>query len=141
MNALSSALAILLVSSQLLPAQNAGSMLSYHDGKKYQFSFTHAELEQTPPWPSSVESPPLAPRVAIKIAQSYLSQLIPDGAQWRLKEVRLLPIGGGDKWIYVVGFLGPLPAGVADGMVPEIGIVVMMSGVPVKPVISEHPTS
>ena len=115
----------------------AASWSSYYDGKRYDFSITHAQLDETPAWTQEAENPPLPARKAIAQARECLPKVLTNAGHWRLGTVSLSEIGDKEKWVYVVEFIGPHPAGVVDGAVPTMKLVVLMNGVCVKPVVSD----
>ena len=108
---------------------------SYHEGKQYESKVTIETLESSPVWTDGQENPPLAARRAVELASARLSKIVPDASKWGLQRILLQPVGA--KWVYVLEFLEPPPAGNVplDGRRETFSIVVLMSGDAVEPTI------
>jgi hypothetical protein len=116
-----------------------GQWSSYVLGQRWDFTVQRADLERTPPWLESDENPPLSPRRAIASASTLLGRLIPAANAWRFSAVLLQPVGGADRWVYLVGFSEP-PPGPLGGIGPmPLQFVVLMNGVAVEPTRSPWP--
>jgi hypothetical protein len=117
-------------------AQDIATFNDYYNGKRYDAKVSRAQLDQTPSWPAADPHPPLSPRKAMELASAYLPTLIGQAKEWGFDNLTLVRPGADDKWVYLVKFLGPLPPGIADGLVPSMRVVVLMSGKIIDPVIS-----
>jgi hypothetical protein len=126
----------LVVCTLLAPAfsQQAAEFSSYHSGKRYDFRLTHEQLLETPAWLEDEPNSPLSPRSAQQAARSYLRTLFDQTGNWRLEEIKLVPIG--ERWVYVVSFTAPPPADVQEYMSSPFAIVVTMDGNAVPAVVS-----
>ena len=119
------------------PNQDVAAMYrSDHAGERYDFTVLHTQLLATPDWPQSADNPPLAPRQALAYARADLAKFLPDAAQWVHPQIALQEVGAPDKWIYIIRFEGPLPAGVSDGAVDTMRVPVLMNGTAIGPVIT-----
>lgn len=125
-------------------AQQAAEFSSYYSGNRYDFRLTQVQLLNTPMWPDDESNPPLSPRTAQHAARSYLRTLFDNAGEWRLEEVKLVPLS--ERWIYVVSFTPPPPANLGDYLTSPFGIVVTMDGnavpavaSPEKPITPSHP--
>ena len=114
---------------------SVASWSSYFNRQRFDFNITEEQLNDTPSWQENADNPPLSARKAIQVAQAFLPKMIAKSEQWTLHKLSLEKMGDKDKWVYVVQFEGPHPGG--DGFVSTMDIVVLMSGVPVKPKVSE----
>jgi hypothetical protein len=122
----------LLIALQMGSADVTGQWSSYVLGQRWDFTVLRRDLERTPLWADSDETPPLAPRRAIAVARSELERLVPAADAWRLSNVQLRPVHGPGRWIYLVGFDEPAP-GPMGGIGQTLEIVVLMNGVAVQP--------
>jgi len=123
-----------------LGGETAAEFLTTYLGKNYDFCVTDETIAGTPSWSETDDLPPLSPREAIRSAKGELSALITDPQYWTLREIKLMPGGSQDKWIYVVCFEGPATSpyrGVSD----EFHMMVLMDGKAVKPRVYSLPVS
>ena len=129
------------------PGAFAGNFPSYVDGLRWDSVVGRQHLEASPRWREDEESPPLAPRAAVRAARATLQQIhFPQSGSgtWKVHRVTLTQLAVVDAWIYVVEFL-PLPkpppagaSGVIAGPVTSlVQIVVLMNGRAIVPV--PHP--
>jgi len=126
---------ILLLFAAMLPAQVETTFTVEFGGKKYEFHIADQDLQKTPAWPATQESPPLSPRRAIDIASKQLAALLPNGKDWRLYSVTLRPMD--DRWIYLVDFLEPVRRdNAAQQLSSSFQVVVLMNGVAITPKVS-----
>ena len=126
---------ILLLFAAMLPAQVETTFTVEYGGKKYEFHIPDQDLQKTPAWPATQESPPLSPRRAIDIASKQLAALLPNGKDWRLYSVTLRPMD--DRWIYLVDFLEPVRRdNAAQQLSSSFQVVVLMNGVAITPKVS-----
>jgi hypothetical protein len=113
------------------------SSYDIHQGKRYDFAITEEVLSRTPPWRTDEEFPPLSPRKAEGLAREQLKRLVEEPESWTRTEIVLQHIEG-DRWVYVIEFMGDHPPGVIDGPVSTMKLVVLMNGTAVDPKISSH---
>ena len=109
-------------------------------GKNYDSCVDLETIAETPSWSETDDFPPLSPREAIRSAKGELSALVTDPQYWTLREIKLMPGGSQDKWIYVVSFEGPATSpyrGVSD----EFHMMVLMDGKAAKPRVYSLPVS
>ena len=99
---------------------------SYYEGNRYDFWLTHERLLSTPAWLEDEPNPPLSPRTAESAALSYLTTLFDNASDWRLEEIKLVPLS--ERWAYVVVFTPPPPLNCYDCMVTPFNVVVTMDG-------------
>jgi len=64
---------------------------SYVAGERLDFSITRTQLGASPTWSPFRDDPPLAPRQAIRSAQSRLSTLVSAPNDWRLSSLSMRP--------------------------------------------------
>jgi hypothetical protein len=132
-------LVLLLAALQVNGGDAVGRWSSYLHGQRFDFIVRWVELEQTPLWLESDQNPPLPPRRAIAAARAELARLVPAPEAWQLSEVQLQPVGGPDRWVYLVGFSEP-PPGPLGGIGPmPLQIVVLMNGVAIEPTLTPSP--
>ena len=86
----------LLVIMGLLAAQGETTFTVEYNSTRYEYHITDQDLQATPAWQANQDNPPLSARSAIDIASKEIAALLPNGKDWRLYEVTLLPsrIGG-----------------------------------------------
>ncbi len=116
------------------------SWSSYIQTNRYDFIVADGTLAKTPVWKEASDSPPLAPRKALRLARARLGHLISDAKDWTLDSIRLEELRDG-HWIYLVAFEAPLPFGpngirMLEGIPTIMTIPVMMDGVAIQPKIS-----
>jgi hypothetical protein len=116
-------------------SQQVAEFSSYYSGKRYDFRLTHKQLLNTPAWLEEELNPPLSPRTAHSAALSYLRTLFDDADEWRLEEIKLVPLR--ERWVYVVSFTPPPPPNVGDYMSTPFGVVVTMDGNAVTAFVSQ----
>src|ERR1700746_1000696 len=109
--------------------QYAAEFNSYHSGKRYDFRITRQQLLSSPPWLDGEPDPPLPARNAEDTAAAYLSQLFKNASDWNVSEIALSRVA--ERWVYLVSFDPPQPAGCMDCMSTPSKIVVLMDGVAV----------
>ena len=121
--------------------QQSAEFNSYFSDKRYDFRLTHEELLGTPAWLEDEPNPPLSPRTADRVALNYLRILFDNASDWRLDEIKLVPVG--ERWVYVVQFTPPPPPNCYDCMTTPFNVLVTMNGKAVTAVISrwKSPTS
>jgi hypothetical protein len=105
--------------------------------KRWESVVRPSELERSPRWAASADSPPLAPRAAVRSARQLVDALFTAGEKWDLGRLSLQQIiGVRDSWIYLVEF-GEHPTHV-EGMGSFIGetmtVVVLMDGTAIRPI-------
>ena len=114
---------------------------SYYEGNRYDFWLTHEQLLSTPAWLEDGPNPPLSPRTAESAALSYLKTLFDNASDWRLEEIKLVPVS--ERWVYVIVFIPPPPPNCYDCMVTPFNVVVTMDGIAVPALVSrwksQHP--
>jgi hypothetical protein len=133
-------------------ASAAASYYSYVDGKRWDFSMSHKDIEESPHWLDTDDNPPLPPGAAVRAARVLLPQLLPhsDTERWSVTSVALNEVLLSDTWVYEVTFMGPGPcdqfvlsAGAggcgSSGGVPTIHMMVLMNGHAVVPVSTKWP--
>jgi hypothetical protein len=76
--------------------------VSTSKSQTYSFNLPEGEIANSPIWLENQNSPPLAPRKAIQLAQARLQEITNNG--WRFESVRLEPIDTQGHWIYRVIF-------------------------------------
>jgi hypothetical protein len=125
---------VLAVAIQSAPA----TFSSYTEGTRWDFVVSRDDIERSPRWADSDDSPPLAPRPAMRSARLMLAGLVPNADQWRTGSVNLQQVLFADTWIYIVEFRQPSksPAG---GVVTPMRVVVLMNGRAIIPVKSQWP--
>lgn len=105
------------------------------------YSIGASELDKSPRWKSSDESPPLPPRKAVEVSNNALAEfertgLLPkrhEGLEWKIKKVALTSVTE-DKWIYEVMYQESVkPGHGATGRRPSLTVVVLMDGTYVTP--------
>ena len=106
-------------------SQQVAEFSSYYSGNRYDFRLTHKQLLNTPAWRDDEPNPPLSVRTAQSAAQSYLRTLFDDAPEWRLEEIKLVPLL--ERWVYVVSFT-PRPRNCQDCMTTPFSIIVTMDG-------------
>jgi hypothetical protein len=109
-------------------------MSSYHNGKRYDFSFSCQQLKKTPPWPAAANTPPLAPRRAVDQARHHLKSLVANADAWVINEIGLRSACTENHWFYLIEFSPP-----QMGLHSGLGLVVLMDGHTVTPTISPWP--
>jgi hypothetical protein len=112
------------------------STRSSYGNNHYEFKVTHEMLDRSPAWADGEEYPPLSPGRAYQIALASFSKLIPNGEKPSKGKISLYPIEG--KWVYTVEFMEPQPAGIYDGPMKSLSIVVLMSGEAVEPKVTKR---
>ena len=117
----------------------AAAFSGYVRSARWDFRITRTMLAQAPAWEETELSPPLPARRAIAIAATQLAELLPDAAQWRLTSVSLRQIGGGNRWVYVIEYVGPPPRPEGGITSEKMPIVVLMNGATVVPTRSPWP--
>ena len=116
-------------------AQQVAEFSSYYSANRYGFRVTHQQLLNTPAWLEDEPNPPPSPRTAQSAALSYLRTLFDDAKEWRLEEIKLVPLS--ERWVYVVSFTPPPPPNAADYMTTPFSIIVTMDGNAVTAVVSQ----
>jgi len=114
-------------------SQQVADFSSYYSGNRYDFCLTHKQLLNTPAWLDDETNPPLSARIAQTAALSYLRTLFDDATEWRLEEIKLVPLV--ERWLYVVSFTPP-PRNCQDCMTTPFSIIVTMDGNPVAATVS-----
>lgn len=129
---------LMLLALQNAPEPPRASFSSYVAGARWDFEVRGADLENSPAWQESDDSPPLAPRAAARAARELLRKLVERADDWEqdgisLREVKWRP----GAWVYLVRFLTPLPptkpATVGSILRGELSMVVLMDGTAVVP--------
>jgi hypothetical protein len=115
-------------------SQQVAEFSSYYSGNRYDFRLTHRRLLNTPAWVDDEPNPPLSARAAQSTALSYLSTLFDDATEWRLEEIKLVPVV--DRWVYVVSFTPP-PRNCQDCTTTPFSIIVTMDGNAVTVAVSK----
>ena len=116
-------------------AQTSATFTSHHGDKRYQFKVTQEMLDRTPAWSEGEEYPPLSPGRAFQIASGRLSKLFPDAEKWRKRRIILHAVG--DKWVYEIDFIEPLPDGLSVGSIGSFSVVVLMNGETIEPKVTK----
>jgi hypothetical protein len=116
-------------------AQQVAEFSSYYSGNRYDFRLTRKQLLNTPSWLEDEPNPPLSPRTAHSAALSYLRTLFYDASEWRLQEIKLVPLG--ERWVYVITVSPSSPPNCYDCLVSPFRIVVTMDGNAVTAVVSQ----
>lgn len=106
--------------------QYSAGFSSYYLGKRYDFNLTHQQLSNTPAWLEDEPNPPLSPRAAKNAALTYLKTLFDSASEWRIQEIKLVPLG--ERWVYVISYSPPLPPDCNECLTTPFGIVVTMDG-------------
>jgi hypothetical protein len=113
-------------------------------GEGWEFVVGGRYLERSPRWPAGTDSPPLAPRAAVRSARSLLHLMsCKDAETWEVVEVALRRLGGeGDVWVYLVRFQEPLR--VAKGSVGVtaarvLDVPVLLDGTALRPAVGSWP--
>jgi hypothetical protein len=109
---------------------------SYVNDSRWDAVVRAADVDKSPRWRNSDDSPPLAPRAAVRSARRLLGTLFTHGEQWDLSRVSLQVIAGTeDSWLYLVDFgeRPPLPSGIGSFVGETMTIVVLMDGSAVVP--------
>lgn len=114
-------------------SQQIAEFSSYYSGNRYDFRLTHKQLLNTPAWLDDEPNPPLSARTAQSAALSYLRTLFDDATEWRLEEIKLVPLV--ERWVYVVSFTPP-PRNCQDCMTTPFSIIVTMDGNAVTATVS-----
>lgn len=115
------------------------SSYDFQQGKRFDFNLYQDELALTPDWRPVDPFPPLSPRKAEESARILLNELVKSPERWSREAIALRPVGPAAKWVYIIHFSGFHPPGVQDGAVPQMRVVVLMNGHPVKPEVSPYP--
>ena len=115
-------------------SQQVAEFSSYYSGNRYDFRLTHKQLLSTPTWLEDEPNPPVSPRTAQSAALGYLRTLFYNATEWRLQEIKLVPLT--ERWVYLVSFTPPPPPHTADYMSTPFSIVVTMDGTAVTAVVS-----
>jgi hypothetical protein len=97
-----------------------------HSGVHYTTRLTLDQLASGPEWRREDPNPPLAARRAMAVASIHLKQLFDNAHEWKLTAVTLEPVR--DRWLYVVSFEAPPPAGCMDCLALPFTMVVTMDG-------------
>ena len=119
-------------------SQKAVEYRNYYFGYRYEFRLTSKQLLSTPAWPDDELNPPLSARLALSAARGYLRTLFDDETEWRLDEIKLVPVV--ERWIYVVTFIPP-PRRCQDCFTIPFQIIVTMDGNAVPAAVSRSKTS
>lgn len=114
--------------------QQAAEFSSYYSGNRYDFRLTQKQLMSTPSWLNDEPNPPLSPRTAQNAALRYLRTLFHDASEWKLEEIKLVPLN--ERWVYLLSLTPPSPPNCYDCLVSPFGIVVTMDGNAVTAVVS-----
>jgi hypothetical protein len=109
--------------------QYSAEFSDYYSGKRYDFRITPEQLSRTPAWLDGEPNPPLSARDAKDIATTYMSDLFKNADGWRVGEIALYPVA--ERWVYLISFDPPRPAGCQDCLSTPFKIVVLMDGVAV----------
>lgn len=120
------------------PATSTGGEMvarwaSYARGERWVSILLRSDLERSPEWVESEETPPLSPRRAVEVARAQMAKVVPDAVAWPLHSIRLLPVGGPRRWVYIVSFSVPPPTTVGGLAGSPFEIVVLMNGEAVPP--------
>lgn len=126
------------------PADNGGVFYSYVNDTRWESIIPAADLATSPRWPPGADSPPLAPRAAVRSARLLLDTIFTAGEKWELNCVSLQQIHRvPDSWVYPIDFgeRPPLPEGgpgtLGSFMGEQMTVVVLMDGTALRP--SGHP--
>jgi hypothetical protein len=134
-------LAVLLLTLQT-SSNGGGVFSSYVNGLRWDFVVRAADLDKSPAWAESADSPPLAPRAAVRSARVLLNKLFNADADWEFSRVTLQIIAAtGQRWVYLVDFdeRPPLPPANARGATlgsfigERMTVVVLMDGTAIVP--------
>lgn len=125
------------------PAGNGGGVFySFVNDRRWESVVRAADLGKSPRWPASADSPPLAPRAAVRSARLVLDKVFTRGEEWDLGRVSLQEVRGvPNSWIYLVDFVQrpPSPRGGTLGSFigDQMTVVVLMDGTAITP--TSHP--
>lgn len=114
-------------------------------GEGWEFVVRSRDLEKSPRWHETSDTPPLAPRGAIRAARSLLVRMSCKAAdEWEVAAVALRPIAGErDGWIYVVTFVEPLRtpkiAVLGSTLRRPVDIPVLLDGTALTPAVGPWP--
>ncbi len=106
------------------------NLSAVYQGKTLTCTLRRSVVTNTPAWNEQDLNPPLAPRVAHKLARSCINELIPDSKEWVLRSISLcevVGVGGKEHWLYEVRFT-PARGGEWVGPLPDFVIIVLMNG-------------
>ena len=128
----------LALAMQSVGSGSPATFSSYTEGTRWDFVVSRDDLESSPHWPDTDDSPPIAPRTALRSARLMLARLVSNADQWHIRSVNLQQILSADTWIYIVEFYPP-PRSPAGGVVTPMRVVVLMNGRAITPVRSPWP--
>lgn len=132
-------LAAVLMLTLQTPAENgAGVFYSYVNDRRWESVVRAADLERSPRWPAAADSPPLAPRAAVRSARAVLEKIFTRGEEWDLSRVSLQEVRGvPSSWIYLVDFVerppSPRPGTIGSFIGEQMTVVVLMNGTAITP--------
>jgi hypothetical protein len=116
------------------------SFKSYVNQRRWESVIRAADLEKSPRWVASADSPPLAPRAAVRAARHVLDAIFTAGEGWDFSRMSLQQMMGiPDRWVYLVDFgeRPPPPKGIGSFIGDTMTIVVLMDGTAIRP--TGHP--
>lgn len=73
--------------------------------KIYSSSVSRNDVRNTPSWDSlSGENPPVSVKDALTTARSCLKRYVENVDDWKVTDIRLIPLVVNEKWIYIIDF-------------------------------------